>query len=54
MVLKKILLLWLWVLFDGDDSYTLLGFTIATILLFLLSWFVIVANIQITALIDFI
>ena len=37
MVLKKILLLWLWVFFDGDDNYTLFGFTITTILHFLVT-----------------
>ena len=51
MVLRKIL--WLWVLFDGDDGYTLLGFAIATILLSLVTWLAIVVNIQIIPLLDF-
>ena len=52
MVLRKIL--WLWVFFDGDDNYTLLGFVIAIILLSLVTWLAIVKNIQVIALLDFV
>ena len=52
MVLWKIL--WLWVLFDSDDSYTLFGFVIGTILLSLMIWLTTIANIQIIVLLDFV
>ena len=52
MVLRKIL--WLWVIFDSDDSYTLFSFTVATFLLSLVTWLAIVENIQVIALLDFV
>ena len=52
MVPRKIL--WLSVLFDGDDSYIIFGIEVTTILLFLVTWLIIVANIQIIALLDFV
>ena len=51
MILRKIL--WLWVIFYGDNSYALFGFA-ATILLSLVTWLAIVANIQVIALLDFV
>ena len=52
MILRKIL--WLWVIFYGDNSYALFGFAIATILLSLVTWLAIIANIQVIALLDFV
>ena len=52
MVLRKIL--WLSILFDGDGSYILFDFEVTTILLSLVTWLTIVANIQVIALLDFV
>jgi len=43
MVPRKIL--WLLVLLDGDDNYILFGFAVTTILLSLVTWLTVVANI---------
>ena len=52
MVARKIL--WLLDLLNGDDNYILFGFVIATILLSLTNQLAVVANIQITTLLDFV
>ena len=52
MVLRKVL--WLWVFFDGNDSYIFLGFAIVIILLLLVTWLTILANIQIITLLNFV
>ena len=50
MVPRKIL--WLWILLDGDDSYSFFGFAIVTILFFEATRLVVVANIQVIVLLD--
>ena len=52
MVPRKIL--WLLVLFNSDNSYILFGFAITKILLSLVTRFIIVVNIQIIPLLNFI
>ena len=52
MVPRKIL--WLWVLLDNDNSYALFGFVGATILPSLATRLIVVANIQVIALFDFV
>jgi len=46
--------LWLLVLLDGDDSYTLFGFVVAIILLSLATRLTVVANNQDIALLKFV
>ena len=47
-------ILWLSILFNGDDIYILFGFEITPILFSLVTQLTIVAHIQVIALLDFV
>ena len=52
MIPRKIL--WLSIIFDGNDGYILFAFEVTTILFSQVTWLTIVANIQVIALLDFV
>ena len=47
-------MLWLWIFFDGEDSYTFFGFAVVTILFSVVTRLTVVTNIQVIVLLDFV